>query len=228
MSGGNTMPDKNMIDKIIALEWKMFSSVNEGGPKASCQEDPVTFEGMRRAQFSAWSQEAVQCYLSDVEIATAEGRNLAMEKYIHMMKSTAPVQYSKLIEDVVCPSEEAAAVADKITKKMIEQTALLFSEYPYVSGAGRPLYSSSDFQGTTSVETYQKGELYTYSEATLNALWKHLCNLESAGKSLAALILENSVKFYGYNSLAESEAAMRKHAESQKLEFSFGCDNCKN
>lgn len=220
------MPDKNMIDSIISLEWKMFSTVNEGGPKASCQEDPVTFDGMRRAQFSAWSQEAVQCYLNDVEIATAEGRNLAMEKYIHMMKTTAPVQYSKLIKNVVMPSRAAAETADKITAKMIEQTEKLFAEYPYVSGSGRPLYSAADFQGTTSVETYQKGELYTYSEATLNALWNHVCALESEGKSLAKMILENSVKFYGYNSIEEGEAAMKKFAESQPIEFSFGCENC--
>ena len=86
------MPDKSLIDNIIALEWKMFSSVNEGGPKASCQEDPQTFDGMRRGQFSAWSDEAAQCYYEDVKAAAATGRNLAMEKYIHMMKSTAPVQ----------------------------------------------------------------------------------------------------------------------------------------
>ena len=219
------MPDKASIDKIIRLEWKMFSTVNEGGPKASCQEDPVTFEGMRRAQFSAWSDEAVMCYLNDVEIAAAEGRNLAMEKYIHMMKTTVPVQYSKLVENIELPSHTAIETADRITEKMIKQTESLFSEYPYVSGSGRPLYSAADFQGTVSVETYQKGELYTYSEATLNALWKHICALEEEGQSLAKMILENSVKFYGYKSLEEAENAMRKHAESLPVEFSFGCEN---
>lgn len=222
------MPDKNKINKIITLEWKMFSSVNEGGPKASCQDDPVTFEGMRRAQFSAWSDEAVDCYLNDVESATATGRNLAMEKYIHMMKTTMPVQYEQLLDRVVYPSPAAVETAEKITAKMIEQTAILHEKYPYVSGSGRPLYSSADFQGFTSVETYQKGELFTYSENTLNALWKHLCALEAEGKSLAKIILENSVTFYGYNDIDQAEEAMRKHAQSQPVEFSFGCDKCGN
>ena len=164
------MPDKTLIDNIIAMEWKMFSSVNEGGPKASCQEDPVTFDGMRRGQFSAWSQEAAENYYKDVKNAAAAGRNLAMEKYIHMMKSTAPAQYELLLPRVVYPSKTAIDLAEKITAKMVEQTAILHKEYPYVSGSGRPLYSSSDFYGT-SVETYQRGELYTYSEATLSALW---------------------------------------------------------
>lgn len=222
------MPDKNKINKIITLEWKMFSSVNEGGPKASCQEDPVTFEGMRRAQFSAWSDEAVDCYLNDVENASANGRNLVMEKYIHMMKTTMPVQYEKLLANVVYPSPAAVEIAEKITTKMIEQTEVLHRTYPYVSGSGRPLYSSADFQGFTSVETYQKGELYTYSENTLNALWKHLCALEAEGKSLAKIILENSVTFYGYKDIDQAEEAMKKHAESQPIEFSFGCGNCGN
>lgn len=219
------MPDKSLIDNIIALEWKMFSSVNEGGPKASCQEDPQTFDGMRRGQFSAWSDKAVECYLEDVKAATAIGRNLAMEKYIHMMKSTSPMQYEQLLSRVVYPSDTAIEIAEKITQKMIEQTAELHRTYPYVSGSGRPLYSSYDFQGT-SVETYQRGELYTYSESTLNALWEHLCALEKEGKSLARAVLENSVMHYGYSSLEQAEAVMKKYAESQPVEYSFGCDDC--
>ena len=219
------MPEKTLIDNLIALEWEMFSSVNDGGPKASCQEDPITFDGMRRGQFMAWSQEAVESYYEDVKLATAIGRNLAMEKYIHMMKSTAPVQYEQLVTRVIYPSDAAIDLAEKITAKMVEQTAVLHKEYPYVSGNGRPLYSSSDFYGT-SVETYQRGELYTYSERTLNALWHHLCALESEGKALARLVLENSVMHYGYNSLEQAESVMRKYAESQPVEFSFGCDNC--
>ena len=50
-----TLDDK--INKIISIEWAMFDAVNKGkeGPRAACQEDPVTFELMRRAQFEAWS-----------------------------------------------------------------------------------------------------------------------------------------------------------------------------
>lgn len=219
------MPDKTMIENIIKIEWKMFSSVNEGGPKASCQEDPETFYGMRYGQFSAWSDKAVECYYEDVKGAAAVGRNLVMEKYIHMMKTTTPLQYEKLLSRVVYPSAAAIELAEKITAKMVEQTAVLHKEFPYVSGSGRPLYSSSDFQWT-SVETYQRGELYTYSEATLAALWAHLSTLEADGKSLARNILENSIMHYGYKSLEQAEESIRKYAESQPVELSFGCDNC--
>ena len=221
------MPDSKIIDKLVSLEWEMFHSVNgEDGPKASCQEDPVTFEGMRRAQFNAWDDSTVMAYLNDVEIAKERGRNLVSEKYIHMMKTTMPSQYEKLLEFVVYPSQQAIELADKITDKMIEQTRVLHEKYPYVSGSGRPLYSSADFGGFTSVETYQKGELYTYSEETLTCLWNHLCTLEKEGKSLAEMILLNSVKFYGYDSLESAEKASREYAESQPIEISFGCSNC--
>ena len=68
----------------------------------------------------------------------------------------------------------------------------------------------------------------TYSVETLTCLWEHLCALEKEGKSLAEIILANSVKFYGYNSLEDAEKASREYAESQPVEFSFGCSNCGN
>jgi hypothetical protein len=51
-----------LINKIISFEWDMFQAVNEGGPRASCQNDPKTFEGMRRGQFEAWTEEILTSY----------------------------------------------------------------------------------------------------------------------------------------------------------------------
>jgi hypothetical protein len=78
------------IDKIISIEWEMFTSVNEGQARASCQDDRRTFEGMRAAQFHAWQASAVESYLEDLGAAESAGRNLVEEKYIHMMKTTEP------------------------------------------------------------------------------------------------------------------------------------------
>lgn len=46
----------------------MFNMVN-GEDRANCQEDKTTFEAMRRAQFSAWSEQAAEGYLHDLEKA---------------------------------------------------------------------------------------------------------------------------------------------------------------
>ncbi len=214
----------DIILKIISLEWDMFQAVNEGGPRASCQDDRVTFEGMRRGQFEAWSRDACQSYLEDLLNAVLDGRNLVAEKYIHMMRYTSPAQYNELIKQLPAPDGKTAELAREISDKMLEQTVQLFSDYPYVSGSGRPLRSVSDFSGVTSIETYQLGELLTYSAKTLGYLKAHLLALEKDGSSLARVILGNSAGHYGYKTLEEAEAAAKARVDGAGIQVSFGCD----
>ena len=193
------------IDEIIALEWAMFQKVNEGGPRASCQDDPVTFDGMRRAQFDAWSPEAVDSYRRDLLAAQAAGRNLVMEKYIRMMERTDPDGSAALLERLPAPTQRQQDLAGTINETLLAQTETLFAQFPHVADTGRPLHSSGDSRWDTSVETYQLSELLTYSEATLEALHRHILALEGAGVSLARRILENSARHYGYESLERAE-----------------------
>ena len=211
-----------LIDEIISLEWDMFTSVNEGEDPASCQEDHDTFQGMRKAQFSAWSLGAAQSYLSDLEAAKQEGRNLVEAKYIHMMKTTEPRKYDALLSRVKMPDEDAEALANDVSALLLEQTRLLFEDYPYVAGQGRPLYSTFD-HSAVSIETYQLGELLTYSGNTLTALRRHVVELADEGVSLARVILENSISFYGYKSLDAAEAATRERADKMGIQMYFGC-----
>ena len=212
----------DVINKIVSLEWEMFTSVNEGEAKASCQEDRATFNGMRAAQFSQWSLQAAVSYLDDIEAARRAGRNLAEEKYIHMMKTTEPSRYSALLQRVLTPTDEARSLAREISDLLLEQTRSLFEEYPYVSGQGRPLYSTFDYSGI-SVETYQYGELLTYSYKTLEALKEHIIKLEKNNISLARRILESSVKFYGYDSLDSAEAATKVRMDKAGIQVTYGC-----
>ena len=129
----------DIIENIISLEWDMFQAVNEGGPRADCQDDRLTFEGMRRGQFEAWSQAPCESYLDDLLNAVLDGRNLVTEKYIHMMKFSSPVQYDALCKMIQLPEENTVLLAQEISDKLLEQTAQLFKDYPYVSGSGRPL-----------------------------------------------------------------------------------------
>ena len=218
------MQNKNeSIDKIIAIEWIMFTAVNEGYETADCQEDLVTFRGMRKAQFSAWSQESVNSYLLDLENAQSIGRNLVEEKYIHMMKTTEPIKYEALLERVAYPSETERSLANEISSILLDQTKSLFDNFPFVAGQGRPLFSEQDYGGI-SIETYQLGELMTYSEKTLTSLRDHIHKLNENGVSLARAILENTVHFYGYESLDVAEEAVMKHSGNQGIELSYGCE----
>ena len=217
----------NSIEKIILYEWEMFTSVNEGEEKVSCQEDRITFEAMRAAQFKAWSPAAVSSYLDDLEAARKSGRNLIEEKYIHMMETTEPSRYNALLPRITAPSDTVRAIASEVSDMLLDQTRVMFELYPFVSGRGRPLYSTFD-DAYISVETYQLCELLTYSEKTLSALKEHVERLAKDKISLARLMLENTVKFYGYESLDTAEAAARARADEVEIQVSFGCNsgNC--
>jgi len=216
----------DIIKKIVAIEWKMFIAVNEGGERASCQEDPVTFDSMRTAQFSAWSRDALTSYLCDLDKALNDGRNLLEEKYIHMSKTTEPRTYEALLSRMVLPDETTTKLAHEISDIMLEQTRILFNDYPYVSGQGRPLHSALDYTGT-SVETYQLGELLTYSKETLTMLKEHITSLSKEGKSFAGIILENTVKHYGYESLDSAETATREYSRRQGEQMIYrNCTSC--
>ena len=220
------MLQQDIIKSIVEKEWVMFHAVNGDGPKADCQNDRPTFVGMRTAQFAAWNEETCASYLEDVKNAEVGGRNLCAEKYIHMMRYTAILDYEKLKDRLTFPDERGMELVDRIAAKMIEQTVALFDRYPCVAGYGRPLYSAQDLSGVTSIETYQKGELMTYSTATLEKLYAHLLNLEARGISLAKSILEKSVCYYGYADINEAEDYARKRAEEMGIELSYGCSCC--
>jgi hypothetical protein len=212
------------IDDIVLIEWEMFQAVNEGGPRADCQNDRRTFEGMRRAQFLAWSDESRQAYFEDLTNAVRDGRNLVAEKYIHMMASTSPAQYAQLARNIPLPNTMQESLAREISDKLLKQTANLHKTYPHLAYSGRPLRADMDISGVISIETYQLGELFTYSENTLRLLKDHLLSLEKEGRSLAAEILENTVRFYGYTSLESAEAAVKARAVKKHIQASASFD----
>ncbi len=200
---------ENLISDVIAKEWNMFHNVN-GENRAYCQEDPVTFDGMRRAQFEAWSPETVQSYLADVEQAESEGRNIAREKYIHMMESTDPQDYWFLKEELPPISEEQMRLTNEIWEHMLKQTEEMNEKYPAVAQTGRPLRAEDEAYGNTSIETYQKGELLTYSEETLRLLLEHIMELEQQGINMAFLIREQTMINLGYESIDDAESLLGK------------------
>ena len=153
-----------------------------------------------------WSDEAAESYLNDLRDAGDEGRNLIAEKYLQMMKSTHPAQYEAQKRFLPEVSREKAALVNEICDEMIAQTVPLREAFPRVGEAGRPLYSSEDTEDFTSVQTYQLGELLTYSEKTLQLLKKHLLALKAEGRSLAKEVMTRSVCACGFSSLEEAEA----------------------
>lgn len=196
------------IRTIIEKEWVMFHTVN-GDERVSCQDDQETFAAMRNAQYSVWSEETLQSYLRDLERAEAQGRNLAREKYIRMMKNTDPVGYQAFLCELPEVSEEKAALVAEIWSHMLAQTERLRERYPTIALGGRPLHAAEE-AAWPSIESYQKGELLTYSKETLALYLKHLVAMEEAGTDLVYQIQENSVTCMGYANMDEAERALER------------------
>ena len=201
------MEKKALIDAILEKEWPMFHNVN-GEDRTDCQNDYPVFEIMRRAQYDAWSPEALECYLADVNAAAAAGRNLAREKYIRMMESTDPRGYAAFSAELPPVSEAQRALAGQIWEKMLAQTERMRESYPVLALGGRPLHASEERDGWASIETYQTSELLTYSEPTLRALLAEIERLEGEGKDFVYMVQENTVLDQGWPTMAEAEKAM--------------------
>jgi hypothetical protein len=192
--------NNDLINKLVETEWHMFSAVQNIGGPASCQSDRETFEIMRKSQFEAWSDELLSSYKDDLEAARSAGRNLLTEKYGRMMEHVFPLEYAKIASSLPPVSDKKKAAAARIARKTADAQAALAKKYPLLIGRGRPIYAREDTPFTTSLETYMKSELLTYSEKTLSLLKAALGETD-----LSLLIMENTVRHYGYASLEEAE-----------------------
>lgn len=208
--GGCMDTKKNLMEKVVDLEWVMFQNVENIDGKASCQEDPKTFKIMRSSQFASWPKAALASYLDDLNEANRKEINLISEKYGRMMKSTSPSHYAKT-EHLLQPLDsDNQKLIEKVVRIVLESEEELVKKYPYILKKGRPLYTSLDTPFVTSVETYLRGELSTYSKKTLELHYAHLLNEKSQNINASEITLEFMVRKYGYKSLEEANEAMKK------------------
>ena len=195
---------EDIIDSIIETEWKMFRDVPNIGGRAACQDDSETFKIMRAGQSASWSDAALESYLDDLKEAEKSGRNLLTEKYARMMRSTSPLEYAQ-IEHLLPPVDpEAIKLIEQIVRIVLEWEEELLEKYPYIIKRGRPLFNKEDSIGVTSMETYLKGELSTYSLRTLELYLDHIQKEQSENVNGSAITLLNMVKQYGFDSLEEA------------------------
>ena len=227
------MSKETAENAIIEKEWVMFHSVN-GETRASCQDDLAGFRKMRGAQYDVWTEELCESFLADLTEAEGQGRNLAREKYIRMMKTTDPAGYAVLQRELPEVTPAKMELVNGIWKELLEQTERMRAEYPLLALGGRPLHASEERPGETSIETYQKGELMTYSPKTLRLLLGLIRDMKQKGQDYAFVVQENTVLAAGYPSMKAAEEQMlarekqRKEAEVEAiLQANTGfCPNC--
>ena len=204
------MKRDEMIDEIVQLEWAAFDKARNEGGRASCQNDWGTFSIMRQSQYMTWPDELLASYLTDLRDATARGWNMIAEKYGRMEAYTAPEAYAK-IRDILPPrSDMHRAVVDQIAAIQVQWMEEFAAQYPHMAGNARSIHASEDTEWNTSYETYLKGELGTYSDATLKLYGRFVVDLYRQDRNLAEMTMDNTARLYGYADLAAAEAALAK------------------
>lgn len=200
---------EDMIDSIIEAEWKMFQDVPNIGGRAACQDDLETFRIMRAGQSASWSDATLESYLDDLDEAKRSGRNLLTEKYARMMRSTSPSEYAR-IEHLLPPVDpEAIELIEQIVKIVLGWEQELLEKYPYIIKRSRPLFSTEDSVGVTSMETYLMGELSTYSLRTLELYVDHIQKEQLENINGSAVTLLHMMKQYGFGSLEEANEKIK-------------------
>ena len=197
---------EDIIESIIQMEWEFFDKVENEGGRASCQDNWETFSKMRRSQYMAWSEPLLESWKSDLVRANEEGRNPLTEKYGYMMCISDPEGNEETALRLPPVSPEKIDMARRIVDRLIPQNEVFRAKYPRISGRGRPLRTSEEpAAGWTSIETYELGELWTYSQKTLELFEANLDAFEKEGKSYPETVVENGLKLRGFKSLKEAE-----------------------
>jgi hypothetical protein len=200
---------EELINRIVEGEWKMFQDVPNIGGKASCQEDYRTFKINRYGQDASWSEDVLESYLNDLNEAQKQKRNLLTEKYARMMESTSPIEYKKIANLLPVLSPETVSLIEEIIKVILPWEEEIKSRYPDIAKRGRPIHSSSDTLHVTSIETYLRGELPTYSLRTLKLYLNNLKKLKAENINGSEIALEYMMRQYGFPSLHEANEKLK-------------------
>lgn len=203
------MNREEKTNKIIEIEWQMFQNVDNIGGRASCQDDFETFCIMRKSQYDNWTEAMLDMYLSFAMTSWDENRNLVSEKYARMMAYTDIHYFNKHLKNLISfvPAENFRII-NHIVEQLIAWEEEMAIRYPKLAGTARPIRSSEDHLGFTSMETYARGELETYPKELLLLYKDYVDSLVSQNVSLSQKNLHSMVQMYGYDSIEEAENSL--------------------
>lgn len=202
---------ETLVFEITQLEWEMFQGVNNTGGRASCQDNPDTFFKMRMSQWLVYSEKVLESYKADCIRAMEKGENLLWQKYARMMETTYPEEYETVKQYLPEISEESRKKIEEIVKRNVEWDVWMTEHYPNIRSRGRVSTTGEDSElAGSSMESYLRGELMSYSEKTIDLIWQETRDAYEKGENLQKDIIANETRFYGYASLEDAE---KRHGE---------------
>ena len=204
------MEKEKIINKILEKEWKYFSNLNNIGGRADCQDNREDFIIMRKSQWETFNEETLLSYLEDLN----SKNNPLFQKYAQMMKYNSPEEYEKIKDILEKASDEKTDLVNKIMFIYMEWEKEFFERYPIFSSMGRPLYSSEDDNIETSIETYLRGELLSYSEKTLKLYLNYVIDNKEKNINLAIKNMDNLARMQGFNDSDEVEEYYKNFSEN--------------
>ncbi len=195
------------LDKLVDLEWDLFTNVQNRGGRAACQDNKKTFVIMRKAQASNWTDELIDSWTDDLIDLKAQGRNPMAEKYARMEQNIDPESYAEI--ELLLPeaSVEVEALAANLSRQIADSADKVAKMYPNLLELSRSIHSDADSAGHVSFETYCRCELMSFSAKTLRLYDELVKECIEHGENLYEKILETTVMMLGYSSLAAAEAA---------------------
>lgn len=171
---------ENIIARIQKLENHFYEKISSDDNYEARQ----ILQGLRTEQFRMWSMDMLKCLEKDMLEADKMDRNLVSEKYIRMMKSTAPLQY-KYIENLLpLVSETQLSKIEQIIcifKKWID---MLPEQFAGAIEEIKKVYAIEQSQNSVSFEVICRGELETYSERLVDLTLRYLNMKEVNGENL--------------------------------------------
>ena len=203
------MEKEKLIDEILEEEWNYFSNLNNIGGRADCQDNREDFIIMRKAQWLTFNEETLLSYLEDLN----SKNNPPFQKYGQMMKYNSPKEYEKIKNLLEQPSSQKLDLVEKIMEIYMKWEEEFFKAYPIFSSMGRPLYSKQDDDEDTSIETYLRGELLSYSEKTLALYLKYILEMKNKNINLAVKNMDNLASMQGFENSQDVENYYTKNSQ---------------
>ena len=129
------------------------------------------------------------------------------------MKYNSPKEYEKIKNLLEQPSSQKLDLVEKIMEIYMKWEEEFFKAYPIFSSMGRPLYSKQDDDEDTSIETYLRGELLSYSEKTLALYLKYILEMKNKNINLAVKNMDNLASMQGFENSQDVENYYTKNSQ---------------